>query len=95
MNTNQNSFFYSLLAGTLLFLFILISEFFFNFGIISNHSTTLLFISLTVIWMVLLTFSVLYIKKTGDEKGKFLLGALMFSGVIFLLFLLINLLVMA
>lgn len=94
MDINRNPYFYSLLAGTLLFLFIFISEFFFNLEIISNYSITLLFVSLTVMLALLLIFSVLYIKKFDDEKGRIVLGVLIFSGVIFLLFLLINTLVM-
>ncbi|KGI86708.1 hypothetical protein JY98_10840 [Exiguobacterium mexicanum] len=94
MSNNRNLYFYLLLAGTLLFLFIFISEFFFHHGIISNYSITLLFVSLTVMLTVLLIFSVLYIKKFNDEKGGLLLGVLIFSGAIFLLFLLINTLVM-
>lgn len=94
MDINRNLYFYSLLAGTLFFLFIFISEFFFNLEIISNYSITLLFVSLTVMLAVLLIFSVLYIKKFDDEKGRIVLGVLIFAGAIFLLFLLINTLVM-
>ncbi len=94
MDLNRNPYFYSLLAGTLVFLFIFISEFYFNFGIISNHSITLLFLSLTILLAVLLLFSVLYVKRFNDERGKILLGVLIFSGAIFLFFLLINTLAM-
>lgn len=94
MDINRNPYFYSLLVGTLIFLFIFISEFFFNFGIISNHSITLLFLSLTTLLAVLLIFSVLYVKKFKDEKGNILLGVLIFSGAGFFLFLLLNTLVM-
>ncbi len=94
MDLNRNPYFYSLLAGILVFLFIFISEFYFNFGIISNHSITLLFLSLTILLAVLLLFSVLYVKRFNDERGKILLGVLIFSGAIFLFFLLINTLAM-
>lgn len=94
MDISRNFYFYSLLAGTLTFLFIFISEFFFNFGIISTYSITFLFVSLTVMLATLLIFSVLYIKKFDDEQGRIVLGVLIFAGSIFLLFLLINTLVM-
>lgn len=94
INISRNFYFYSLLAGTLTFLFIFISEFFFNFGIISTYSITFLFVSLTVILVVLLIFSVLYIKKFDDEKGRIVLGVLIVSGAVYLFFLLINTLAM-
>ncbi|MBM7649162.1 glucan phosphoethanolaminetransferase (alkaline phosphatase superfamily) [Bacillus ectoiniformans] len=94
MNINQNTHFYVLSLGTIVFLFTLISEFSYNLGIISNYSITMLFFFLTIFLAVLIVFSVSYVKRFNDKKGKALLFILILSGIIFLFFLIVNLLVM-
>lgn len=94
MHVNRKPHFYSLLAGTAVFLFIFTAEFYFNFEVLSNYSTTILFVFLTSMWISLLISSIVYVKKFKDRKGLVVLGVLIITGVKFLFFALINLLVM-
>lgn len=94
MSVNRNTYFYLLSAGTIMFLFILLSEFSFNTGLISNYSIVLLFVSLMLLLIVLIFYSNRYVKRFKDRRDKVLLGIVLFSGAAYLFFLIINLLVM-
>lgn len=94
MKISRNVQFSLLVVGALLFSLLLIAEFLFNIGIISDHSITALFVTLFISLLTWYGFTLGYVKRFNDERGKMLLGYMMVPSLVALFFLVINLLVM-
>lgn len=87
-----DKYFLTLLTGIGLFIFIFSAEFLHNTPIISQYSLTATFVFLLVLLLILIPFTIRYVKVF--HKGQALLILLIVFGGLYLFFLFINVIVM-
>lgn len=87
-----DKYFLTLLTGICLFIFIFSAEFLLNITIISQYSLTATFVFLLVLLLILIPFTIRYVKVF--HKGQALLILLILFGGLYLFFLFINVIVM-